>query len=198
MQNFVHGANVAIAHLQQEAALLSSDDVAKLPSAGRPFVVTDPNPPITYGDMYTAISTLSIHGFRADPVPPMVILLVSHLIEWLNLLPYRAPWLAKIIPEIKGDAKRLQPALFSICTHLVASDAAARKPIAQGGIGYEGVLTTMEGMAMEVLDWNREHGAGESSQGAMPKAKDRKRYTTSNAWSDQLRDPMNLGTPVAA
>lgn len=189
---------MAIAHLDQEAALLSADHVNHLPCAGRPFVVTDPNPPITYGDMYTAISTLSIHGFRAEPVSPVLILLASHAIEWLNLLPHRVPWLARFIPEIKGDAKRLQPALFSICTHLVASDAEARKPVSKGGIGYEGVLTTMQGMALEVLEWNTEHVGVESARTLTPTTKGRKHYTTSNEWSDQLRDALRLGSPIVA
>ncbi|KAI0122013.1 hypothetical protein F4814DRAFT_445961 [Daldinia grandis] len=58
VQNFVHGANVSIAHLQHEAAL-ARPWIESTRQAGRPFVVTDLNPPITYSDLYNASETLS-------------------------------------------------------------------------------------------------------------------------------------------
>ena len=153
VQSFVHGANVAIAHLHHEAALVVED----APQAGRPFVVTDPNPPISYRDLYNAISTLSVHPFRTITLPPVLIVLLSYAVEWYHLLPYRIPRLRGILPEIKGDLRHLQPGIISICTHLVGSDADTRKPVDEGGLGYRGVITTMEGMVLEILEWNREH-----------------------------------------
>lgn len=85
VQSLVHGANVAVAHLQQEATLLSKTNVKKIPQDGRPFVVTDPNRPIAYQDLYLAVSTLNISPFRAQVVPPVLILGIAHLIEWYNL-----------------------------------------------------------------------------------------------------------------
>ncbi|KAK3937020.1 hypothetical protein QBC46DRAFT_366496 [Diplogelasinospora grovesii] len=114
VQSFVHGANVAIAHLHHEAPLLAKNGMP--PQAGRPFVVTDPNPPISYRDLYTAISTLSVHPFQAVVLLPVLILALSHLVEWYNLLPYRVPMLRRILQEIKGDVRHLHPGLFSICT----------------------------------------------------------------------------------
>ena len=181
VQNFVHGANVAIAHLHHEAAVLSNNQAS---CSGRPFVVTDPNPPVSYGDTYLVVATLSHHPFRTVPVAPIVILIMSHLVEFYNLLPHRFPFLWKILPQIKGETRSLQPALFSICTHLVASDKEARKGVGEGGIGYEGVLTSMEGMAFECLEWNREHEGEERGK---------KEYTSSNAWADQLRAAMGTG-----
>ncbi|KAI9685812.1 MAG: hypothetical protein M1820_010726, partial [Bogoriella megaspora] len=185
IQNFAHGANVAIAHLQHEAVLLSNDHVENIVQAGRPFVVTDPNPPIAFSDLYNAISTLCIHPFRTLVLPPAPLLVFSHIVEWYNELPYRLPLLARFIPQITGDARHLQPGLFSICTHLIASDAEARKAVAQGGLGYEGVMTTMQGMVLEILEWNREHEAHQESDGAASVAK-KKLYTTSVMLADQL------------
>lgn len=179
---------MAIAHLQHEVVLLSHDHVDNIPQAGRPFVITDPNPPISYGDLYTAISTLSMHSFRIFVLPPVLLLLISYIVEWYNLLPYRMPLLKRYLPAIKGEARYLQPGLFTICTHLVASDAEARKSIAQGGLGYEGLLTTMQGMALEILEWNREHEAdGESVRNTRLAVKSRKLYTTSVTMSEQIR-----------
>lgn len=186
----MHGANVAVAHLHHEAVLHSKPKISEIPQAGRPFVVTDPNPPITYQDLYTAISTLSIHAFRTVEVPPVLILLLSYVIEQLNVLPRRFPAVQSLFTGVKGEIRHLQPGLFTICTHLVASDAEAIKPVSEGGLGYEGVLTTMQGMALEILEWNREHG----SEGRYPRNKEEKMagsaekrvYTTSATFADQL------------
>ncbi|KAF4336104.1 cholesterol dehydrogenase [Fusarium beomiforme] len=159
VQNFVHGANVAVAHLYHEAALAK----AHCPQAGKPFVVTDEGPPITFGDIYTAVETLSVHSFQNVLVPPIVILLMSHLVEWCIVLPYRFSFLKGLLPEVKGDLRTLQPGLITICTHLVASDAEARKPVHEGGLGYKG-LTSLEGVVSVILDWNREH-SGENARG---------------------------------
>ena len=189
----MHGANVAIAHLQHEAVLLSKDRVDEISQAGRPFVVTDPNPPISYNDLYSAISTLSIHDFRIIILPPMMLYLISYLVEFINLLPYRLPLLKKFIPQIKGEARALQPGIFSICTHLIASDKEARKSVATGGLGYEGVMTTMQGMVLEVLEWNREHESDNRSGDHLPQTKTKKLYTTSIALSEQLKQAVQVG-----
>ncbi|KAH9991507.1 NAD(P)-binding protein [Xylariaceae sp. FL0662B] len=177
VQSFVHGANVAIAHLHHEAVLaLPPSESARF--AGRPFVVTDPNPPITYGDLYCAVQTLSVHPFYTIKLPPVVMLLLAYAVEMYSDLPCKYPFLRKFLPELGGDIRLVKPGLFSICTHLVGSDAEARKPVSEGGLGYSGVLTTLEGMALEVLEWNREH---------VDDVKTRKVYTTSISLADQIR-----------
>ncbi|KAF4553761.1 URM1-like protein [Elsinoe fawcettii] len=155
VQSFVHAENVAVAHLHHEAVLAEKD--ASAPQTGRPYVVTDPNPPITYNDLYTAIKVLSRFPFETVQLPPGLMLLISYLVEWYCLLPFHLPILGNILPSITSDLKLLQPGLFSICTHAVGIDTEARKPVAEGGLGYEGLLTTMEGMTLEILDYNRDH-----------------------------------------
>ncbi|KAM5356454.1 hypothetical protein ACJ41O_003100 [Fusarium nematophilum] len=186
VQSFVHGANVAVAHLGHEAVLVAGGSAA--PQAGRPFVVTDPNPPISYSDLYTAISTLSVHPFRTVVLPPVLILGLSYAVEWCLVLPHRFPILRRLLPEIKGDLRQLQPGIFSICTHLVGSDAEARKPVDKGGLGYEAVLTTMQGMVLEILEWNREHR--DESSGI----RERRLYTTSVTVAEQLRQVLAAGS----
>jgi hypothetical protein len=188
VQSFVHGANVAVAHLHHEAVLVTKD----APQAGRPFVVTDPNPPISYSDLYTAISTLSVHPFRIVTMPPVLILVLSFAVEWYRLLPYRFPILRKLLPEIKGDLRQLQPGLFSICTHLIGSDGDARKPVDEGGLGYRGVITTLQGMALEILEWNQEHASEDGVR------RERKLYTTSVTLAEQLRQALAMGSVVPA
>ncbi|KAK8021858.1 hypothetical protein PG990_006996 [Apiospora arundinis] len=178
VQSFVHGANVAVAHLHHEAALLTPDS----PQAGRPYVITDPNPPIAYDHMYTAIRTLSIHPFMVLSLPPALMLLLAHANEWWSVVPYKFPLLKSVIPAVRGDARYLKPGLFSICTHLVASNDESSRPVSEGGLGYKGVVTTMEGMVQQILEWNVEH-AGENGQGYIA----RKAYTTSVSLADQIQ-----------
>lgn len=83
-------------------------------------------------------------------------LLLAYAVEFYNLLPARLPLLAKVLPKLPGDVSYLEPGLFSICTHLYGSIEEASKSVALGGLGYRGIVTTLEGMCQELLDWNRE------------------------------------------
>lgn len=168
--------NVAISHLDFEA-ILASPGSSSFPQAGRPFVITDPNPPITYRDLYFLVQTLGITPFRALPLQPVIMVLLSYPIEWYSLALARFPVLRRILPELNGEVKHLKPGLFSICTHLVASNAVAGQPVSSGGLGYTGVLTTLEGMAQEVVEWNHDH---KGVAGA------RKAYQTSVSLADEI------------
>lgn len=64
--------------------------------------------------------------------------------------------LAKVLPKLPGDVAYLEPGLFSICTHLFGSIEEASKPVTHGGLGYQGIVTALDGMCQELLEWNRE------------------------------------------
>ncbi len=145
--------------------------------AGRPFVVTDPNPPIAYRDLLFLIRTLAITPFRVLPLEPVVMLLLSYPIEWYSLALARFPWLQRALPALTGEVKHLKPGLFSICTHLVASNAVAGQSVEAGGLGYTGVLTTLEGMVQEVVEWNHDHKGVVGG---------RKSYQTSVSLADEM------------
>lgn len=163
VQSFVHGANVAVAHLAQEAVLAKTAPDSRRFS-GRPYIVTDPNPPIMNRDLYLAISTLLPRPWRTRQLPPVVPLLVAHAIELWSDLPHRFPVLKSLMRPIIGEAKHLKPGIFSITTHLVAADEDTRKPIADGGLGYKGMVTTLDGIVFEILEWNRETAAATSGE----------------------------------
>ncbi|KAK4197172.1 hypothetical protein QBC40DRAFT_232855 [Triangularia verruculosa] len=154
IQPFVHGINVALAHLDYEAVLASNP---RAPQAGRPFVVTDPSPPVSYLDMYQAIGTLSNTPFRLKLVPPITMWLLSYAVEWYSLLPVKYPFLKRMLPEVKGDLRHMKPGLFSVTTHIVATNDNASRRVEEGGLGYTGVVTTLEGMVQEIVEWNIEH-----------------------------------------
>ncbi|KAF3760033.1 NAD(P)-binding protein [Cryphonectria parasitica EP155] len=207
IQSFVHGVNCAVAHLQFEA-ILAEPGSSVSPQAGRPFCVTDPNPPIYYGDLHNVIATLSCTPFRLLEVPPAPMLLLAYAVEFYNLLPARLPWLRRILPALPGAVVYLEPGLFSICTHLVGNMDAACRPVDQGGLGYRGVLTTLDGMCQELLDWNHEQGqhaeevaklgVGSKGKVGMNSKVVAKYYRNSVALAEEIRKLGAVGVAVKA
>ncbi|CAK7272939.1 hypothetical protein SEPCBS57363_005400 [Sporothrix epigloea] len=156
VSSFVHGMNCSVAHLHFEAVLADKRS-STAPQAGRPFVITDPNPPIQFSDLWLAIEKLSVTPFRTISLVPVQMLLLSYAIEAYITLPLRFPLLKNILPPLTGDVKHLQPALFSIVTHLYATNDPVGKPVKEGGLGYRGLVTTTDGVTQQLLDWNLEH-----------------------------------------
>ncbi|CAK7235042.1 hypothetical protein SBRCBS47491_009155 [Sporothrix bragantina] len=156
VNSFVHGMNCSVAHLNFEA-VLADPRSSTAPQAGRPFAVTDPNPPILFGDLWFAIEKLSVTPFRTMSLVAVQMLLLSYAIEAYIKLPQRFPVLKNILPPLTGDTKHLQPALFSIVTHLYATNDPVSKPVKEGGLDYRGLVQTMDGVTQELLDWNLEH-----------------------------------------
>lgn len=157
VQNFVNSRNVALAHLQFEAALAQKDK--PMPGcAGRTFNVTDPGPPIAFTDAYETAVCLSTTGTTMTYKEPLPMYLIANAVESYCLLLAHFPFLTKLgLREPTGPVHFLQPSVFTVSKHTVIDDSAARKSVAEGGIGYKGVCTTIEGLCEEVLEWNREH-----------------------------------------
>ncbi|RYO91088.1 hypothetical protein DL766_003348 [Monosporascus sp. MC13-8B] len=155
IQNFVSAQNISLAHLLFESALLTVPFASS--PAGRTFNISDPNPPICFRDIYNLLSTLAVTPFHITYLPPVLMLLLSYFIEAYCLLIAQFPVLQAVFKEPSGRLQLLQPAVFTAATHIVVSDAAARLPVVQGGLGYQGVCTTLEGMCQQVWEWNREH-----------------------------------------
>jgi len=191
VQSCVHGANVAVAHLHHEAALVQQASSSS--HSGRPFVVTDPNPPISYGDLHLAVTSLARHRISIISLPPVLLLVISHLIEFYAELPHLLPspfsvLVKKILPPLRGDVQHLKPGLFSITTHLVGSNAEISKPVSEGGLGYKGLMTTLEGIVQEVLEWNREHQDDDNEM-----VKTKKTYTSSISLAAQIQKLAAVG-----
>ncbi|KAL3477882.1 hypothetical protein BJX99DRAFT_119839 [Aspergillus californicus] len=155
IQNFVNAENVSIAHLLYEQRLIEhTANPYSLPNiGGEAFVVTDPNPAVTFGDIYLLLTTLATTPIRFPQISPLPMLILSHFVEWYILLQHLyLPWLPRVI----GQLAQLQPALFSISNpHVVIDDSRARKAPLQGGLGYAPPLTSLDGMCKELENWNR-------------------------------------------
>lgn len=93
-------------------------------------------------------------------------LLFSYLVEAYVLAQHALPSLiGKLLPILPQDIAQLQPTLFTISTcHVIADDGDARKSVGEGGLGYKGVCTTLEGMCMQVREWNMEHADSVKAQ----------------------------------
>ncbi|KZP14949.1 NAD-P-binding protein, partial [Athelia psychrophila] len=151
VHNFIYVKNAAHGHLCYEARLLSpaqsSPDLS-----GQAFTITDPNPPPSYGDVYTVLSSLSPTTFPT--ISPTLMLLVSHAIEHvylarqlLLLSPVRLlRALGQLVPAVTGDIVNLQPSLFNLTqVHLVWDDSRARELL-----GYTPRYTTLRGLCETV------------------------------------------------
>lgn len=153
LQNFVNAENVSIAHLFYEQRLNEQSPISNRPNiGGQAFTVTDPNPAVSFGDVYLLLPTLAKTPVKFPAVSPVPLLVLSYLIEWYTVVQYcYLPWL----PKITGSLAQLQPSLFSVsAVHTIVDDSRARKAPEDGGLGYRPPLSTMDGMCKEVIEWN--------------------------------------------
>lgn len=167
IQNVVSSRNVSLAHLGFEAALApnhkpggDSNSNSMPPCAGRPLVVTDRGPPPGWADFFRAARLLSSTPFSVREVPPLPLYLVAVVVEAWSLLLARFPRLLTGPPlglrEPKGELRHLQPAVFTPMAFVMCRDERARRPVGEGGIGYEGAMGSLEGVCELLRDWNRE------------------------------------------
>ncbi|KAJ5162983.1 uncharacterized protein N7500_004813 [Penicillium coprophilum] len=156
LQSFVHAENVSLAHLLYEQRLIQqSEPGSQLPNTGgQAFIVSDPNPAIAFGDLYTLLTTLSKTPVLFPEVPPAPLLVLAYFLEMYAFLQYKyLPWL----PALSGDIAQLQPSVFSIVNvHVFADDSRAKLAPEMGGLGYNPPLNTLDGLCRRLVDWNTE------------------------------------------
>lgn len=148
--NFVHAQNVSYAHLCFEERLSNSATKDKV--GGKAYCVTDPNPPVLYGDVYRLLSTLvgEATPVRFRSIPGLPILLLAYVVEAYTILRVRWGVLGRVLPALKGDLALVQPAMFNMATvNVVYVDEAAKREL-----GYVAPIDTLSGFCMAVSDWN--------------------------------------------
>ncbi|VDB95581.1 unnamed protein product [Peniophora sp. CBMAI 1063] len=165
LQSFVFVENVSLAHLCYEAALLSSPQLG-----GDAFCVADRGPPVTYGDVYMALTLLTDGLVTFPELSSTAMLMLATVFEWIYLGKYFASTssnaivraLGKLLPGINGDLVNLQPSLWALTAiHLVFDDSRARLPQSKGGLGYEPLWSTREGLCKLVDEHVKSGGQGE-------------------------------------
>ncbi|KAG6896352.1 hypothetical protein C0992_008814 [Termitomyces sp. T32_za158] len=169
MQSFCYVENCALAHLCYEQRLMELQRGGKNPDiGGQAFVVADPGPVPTFGDVYTTLETLTNGECTFPNLPPTLMLLIATFIEWYYVARHLitinfGSSIEKLLPPLNGDVVNLQPSLFALTSvHLVFDDARARLPPEKGGLGYRGVWTTYEGLYKTVEE--HKNGVGRSGR----------------------------------
>lgn len=163
IQQQAAGWNVSLAHLAFEAALApqpgrGGTTPAPMPRcAGRPYVVTDTGPAIQWYDFFRAAKQVAVTPTEVIRLPPLPLYLIAHLIESWSLLLARVPFLARLgLREPRGAVRDLQPSIFTPAAFIMVVDEEARKSVEDGGIGYKGLFTTLEGVCEQIWRWNQE------------------------------------------
>lgn len=113
---------VSQAHLCYEQRLIDLTAGTLNPDiGGQSFIVTDPGPPVTYGDVFLVLKTLC-----PETVFPLLsatgMLLMAHVVEVFYLLRellVQSPSgimkaIGLLIPRIKGELVNLQPSVWSL------------------------------------------------------------------------------------
>ncbi|KAG6333481.1 hypothetical protein ID866_5610 [Astraeus odoratus] len=170
LQSYIYVENCALAHLCYEQRLLELERGGTNPDiGGQAFSVSDKGPPCTFGDVHTVLSTLdeectfSYYSFT-------LMLFLAHIIETLYiskaLLAQSNSVLGRavscMIPSISGDLANLQPSMFAlISVHLIFDDSRARLSPSEGGLGYNGPYTTLQGLCKTADAHLRANRAGE-------------------------------------
>lgn len=143
-----HVENVSLAHLLYEQALLTPDTRC----GGKSFVITDSGPPVQYCDVFTLLQTL-VPGYKITSLSPVMMLMLAHCIEFYCVSLVRWPILQSILPPLPPLVQLLQPAGFRSCNvHQVSASQGASRSFQDGGLGYRGLCTTLEGMCQQIIE----------------------------------------------
>ncbi|KZT28079.1 NAD-P-binding protein [Neolentinus lepideus HHB14362 ss-1] len=170
LQNFTYVENGSLAHLNYEQRLIESIRGARPDVSGQAFAISDPGPPVTYGDVYRALSTLTDGEVKFPLFSPTAMLLLAHIFEayytmrmfLLSSSSSISRMVGSLLPAIGGDLVNLQPAMFALTmVHLIFDDSRARLSPEKGGLGYTGVWTTEEGLCKLVDEFNKGGQRGE-------------------------------------
>lgn len=168
MHSFSYVENCALAHLLYEQRLINlqaQNGDGQLPDiGGRSFVIADPGPTPTYGDAYTILETLTDGDCHFQELSPTAMFLLCKVIAFYYVNQQRLssflstsssplvssllhPIVTRLLPPLQGDIINLQPPLFYLTSvHLIFDDSRARLSPDSGGLGFEGVWTTYEGL----------------------------------------------------
>ena len=115
--------------------------------------------------MYRVITTLAHPAtpMKYPHVPPVVIILATHIMEAYILLQHR--YLSFLPPATHHDLQILQPAMLNFSTLNVLYDNAR----AREELGYNPRHDTLEGMCLHLLEWNEKVERKLQAEGKLPK-----------------------------
>ncbi|KAN0127256.1 NAD-P-binding protein [Lactarius tabidus] len=172
LHNFIYVENASLAHLCYERRLIDKGRGSTNPDiGGQAFCVVDDGPPVTYGDVYTVLSTLTDGRTVFPRMSATTMLMLAHVIERLHvarslMTSSSSPvirYLGRFVLAPNEDIINLQPSLFSLTMpHLIWDDSRARASPQSGGLGYEPQWTTLSALCKLVEEHKRAEGRFES------------------------------------
>ncbi|KAI9458843.1 NAD-P-binding protein [Lactarius psammicola] len=172
LQNFIYVENASLAHLCYERRLIEQARGSPNPDVGgQAFCVVDDGPPVTYGDVYTVLATLTDGRTVFPRLSATTMLMLAHVFEGLHvarslMVSSSSPvlrHLGRFVPAPTGDLVNLQPSLFSLTMpHLIWDDSRARASPENGGLGYEPRWTTLSALCKLVEEHKRAEGRFEA------------------------------------
>jgi hypothetical protein len=99
---------------------------------------------------------------KFTPVPPIYLLLISYLLEGYIVL--QRSYLGFLPRVTNFDLTMLQPSMFNYSTqYIIYDDSRARKDL-----GYNPGHTTLEGLALHLLEWNEKVEEKLKTEGKVP------------------------------
>lgn len=162
VQHFIAVENCSLAHLCYEQRLVELERGGRNPDiGGRSFIVTDAGPPIAYGDCYKAIEVLT-GDVKFQVFSPSLMLLLAHIVQTYYLATYflsQSPNIllraaGAFLPRLPSLVVSLQPSLWNLTSvHLIFDSSNARARPEAGGLGYQPLWNSLEGICQLVLDY---------------------------------------------
>ena len=163
VQPFISVENCSLAHLCYEQRLVELGHGGRNPDiGGRSFVVTDAGPPIAYGDCYRTVEVLAEGNIKFQVLSPSWMLLLAHVVQAYYLatcfLPQSPNVLLRAVgvslPKLSSLMVNLQPSLWNVTSiHLIVDSSDSRARPEAGGLGYEPLWTSLEGMCQVMSDY---------------------------------------------
>ena len=163
VQHFIAVENCSLAHLCYEQRLVELEHGGRNPDiGGRSFIVTDAGPPIAYGDCYRAIDVLTEGNVKFRVLSSSLMLLLAHIVQIYYLATYflsQSPntllrAVGAFLPKVSPLITNLQPSLWNIAgIHLIFDSSNARARPEAGGLGYEPLWTSLEGVCQVMMDY---------------------------------------------
>lgn len=172
LQNFIYVENASLAHFCYERRLIETARGSPNPDlGGQAFCVVDDGPPVTYGDVYTVLATLTDGRTVFPRLSATTMLTLAHVFEGLHVARSLVAsssnpvlrHIARFVPAPTGDLVNLQPSLFSLTMpHLIWDDSRARASPENGGLGYKPRWTTLSALCKLVKEHKRTEGRFEA------------------------------------
>ena len=163
VQNFIGVENCSLAHLCYEQRLVELGHGGKNPDiGGRSFIVTDAGPPIAYGDCYRTIDVLTEGKVKFQTLSSSLMLIFAHTLQTYHVATHflsQSPNIllrafGAFLPKLSTPIINLQPPMWDLTNaHLIFDSSDARARPESGGLGYEPLWTSLEGMCQLLLDY---------------------------------------------